>query len=59
MQALKPATTSGKIGKAALQGAIADFTVFDPQEERLSNLVESDHPYYKTPVTEFFGSFSR
>ncbi|MCP4881078.1 MAG: hypothetical protein GY905_11080, partial [Gammaproteobacteria bacterium] len=55
MQALKPATTSGKIGKAALQGAIADFTVFDPQEERLSNLVESS-PALQNPVTEFLAA---
>jgi len=55
MQALKPATTAGKIGKAALQGAIADFTVFDPQEERLSNLVESS-PALQNPVTEFLAA---
>jgi len=55
IQALKPATTAGKIGKAALQGAIADFTVFDPQEERLSNLVESS-PALQNPVTEFLAA---
>ena len=55
MQALKPTTTSGKIGKAAIQGAMADFAVFDPHEERLSNLIESS-PALQNPVTEFLAS---
>jgi predicted GNAT family acetyltransferase len=54
IQALKPATTAGKIGKASLQGAIADFTVFDPQEERLSNLA-SDFGI-ETAVTDFLAA---
>jgi len=55
MQALKPTTTSGKIGKAAIQGAMADFAAFDPHEERLSNLVESS-PALQNPVTEFLAA---
>ncbi|MCP4267630.1 MAG: hypothetical protein GY777_19045, partial [Candidatus Brocadiaceae bacterium] len=55
MQALKPTTTSGKIGKAAIQGAMADFAAFDPHEERLANLVESS-PALQNPVTEFLAA---
>lgn len=55
VQALKPATTTGKIGKAALQGAIADFAAFDPQEERLSNLIQ-ENPTLENPVNEFLAA---
>jgi len=49
---------SGNIANVArgfTQGAIADFTVFDPQEERLSNLVESV-PALKNPVTGYLAA---
>lgn len=52
---LKPIQTTSKAGqtmKIAGQGAIADFAVFDPHEERLSNLLD-EHPELKNPVTDF------
>ena len=51
----KPAGTGGKIGKAATQGAISDFTVFDPHEQRLSNLVQQV-PELQNPVTAYLAS---
>lgn len=51
----KAATTGGRIVKAAGQGAVADFAVFDPAEARLSNLIESV-PALKNPVTEFLAA---
>lgn len=57
LKALKPATTTAKVGKAAAQGAVADFTVFDPQEERLSNLLQ-EVPELQNPVTEFLAADS-
>ena len=51
-----------KVGTRALNlkgyiaaGAVADFTVFQAQEERLSNLIES-FPELENPVTEFFAA---
>ena len=39
LRAAQPVTTAGKVAKATAQGAIADFSVFDPYEERLSNML--------------------
>lgn len=52
LQSIKPATTAGKFGKASVQGAVADFTAFDPHEERLANLIQ-EYPDLQNPVTEF------
>lgn len=41
-----------RIGRDAVAGAAADFTVFSGQEERLSNLLES-HPILANPITEY------
>lgn len=41
--------------KYTAAGAIADFTVFDGHEERLSNLIES-FPELANPVTEFLAA---
>lgn len=40
---------------AALKGAIANFSAFDPHQQRLSNLVEK-FPILQNPVTEFLAS---
>ena len=40
------------IAKAIARGSIADATVFDPQEERLSNLIEAV-PALQSPITDF------
>ena len=50
LKAVKPATRAGAAGKAAARGAVADFTVFDPQEDRLSNLLQ-EVPELQNPVT--------
>ena len=55
LNVVKPAGLAGKIGKAAVQGGIADFTVFDPLEERLSNLVQ-EVPALANPVTEYLAA---
>jgi hypothetical protein len=45
----------GAIVKAAGAGAIADAIVFDPHEDRLSNLIESQ-PALANPVTQFLAA---
>lgn len=42
----------GKIVGSMVAGAVADATVFDPQEERLSNLIQ-EFPALQNPVTAF------
>lgn len=54
-RSLAPATTQGRIAKAMGQGAVADFTVFDESEARLSDLVQSV-PALQNPVTAFLAS---
>ncbi|MGB1304007.1 hypothetical protein [Pseudoalteromonas marina] len=46
---------TSKIGTATAAGGIADFTVFDPLEDRLSNLIESSD-ILKNPVTEYLSA---
>jgi hypothetical protein len=55
LKTLKPLTRVGKVGKAAGTGAVVDFTVFDPQEERLSNLLQ-EVPALSNPVTDFLAA---
>lgn len=55
LKTLKPVTNAGKFGKATTQGAVADFSVFDPHAARLSDLVESV-PELQNPVTEFLAA---
>jgi hypothetical protein len=45
----------GKVAKGAIAGAITDFTVFDHQEERLSNMIQ-DIPELANPVTEYLAA---
>lgn len=45
----------GQFANATVAGAAADFSVFDPHEERLSNLIES-FPALKNPVTEYLAA---
>lgn len=42
-------------GMAALKGAVANFAVFDPHQERLSNLIQK-FPALQNPVTEYLAS---
>ena len=43
------------IAKGAIAGAVADFSVFDEHQERLSNLIESV-PQLQNPITEYLAS---
>ena len=43
------------VAKGAIAGAVADFSVFDEHQERLSNLIESV-PELQNPVTEYLAS---
>lgn len=57
--ALRGVKALGVTGVAApaTAGAIADATVFDPQEERLSNLIQ-DVPSLQNPITEYLAAGS-
>lgn len=48
----KTATKAGQIGKAMAQGALADFTAFDGNEDRLSNLLAEHAPDAIAPMFE-------
>ena len=55
-KALKGAKTKGgQFAQTAAKGAVADAVVFDPHEERLSDLVQSV-PELQNPVTEFLAA---
>jgi len=55
LKGVKAVSTIGTIAKAAAAGAAADAIVFDPHEERLSNLVEK-YPALQNPVTEYLAA---
>ncbi len=62
-KAIEGARAAGKVGKVAglntargaVAGAITDFAVFDGNEERLSNLIQSN-PALANPITEFLAA---
>lgn len=64
-KAIEGARAAGKVGKVAglntargaVAGAITDFAVFDGNEERLSNLIQSN-PALANPITEFLAADS-
>ena len=43
------------ISKAMAQGAVADFTVFDPSEKRLSDLMQ-EYPALQNPISEYLSN---
>lgn len=49
------ASAGARVAAAGAQGAIADFTAFDPHQERLANLIEQ-YPSLSNPVTQFLAS---
>lgn len=51
----KATSVAGRVAEGAAKGAIADFSAFDPHEERLSNLIE-EHPALHNPVTAFLAA---
>ena len=52
---IKLISKAGGFTKAAVHGAIADSVVFDPQEGRLSDLIESN-PALHNPITTYLKS---
>lgn len=54
-KSMQAAGTAARAGKAALQGAVADFTAFDGQEKRLSDLIQ-EYPALQNPVNEYLAS---
>lgn len=58
LKAAKVLQGAGKavtVGRGLTEGAIADFTVFDAHEERLSNLIESN-PVLANPITDYLSA---
>ena len=49
---IKATTKVGKVGTDLLKGAISDMAVFDGQEKRLSNLIQSI-PELQNPITDY------
>lgn len=48
-------TAVGTYGLAALKGAVANFSSFDPHQQRLSNLIQQ-YPALANPVTEYLAA---
>lgn len=46
---------TGELSAMALRGAAADFTVFDPHEERLANMMQRV-PALRNPIAEFLAA---
>lgn len=46
----------GRFGKSMVQGALADFTVFDGQEERLANLLAEHAPEALAPALNWLAA---
>lgn len=49
---IAPLKKMGSLGRGMIAGGVADFTVFAPGEERLSNLIQS-FPELQNPVAEY------
>jgi hypothetical protein len=56
LQGWKTAGNAGRIGKSLVQGALADFTAFDGQEERLSNLLAEHAPDALAPALNWLAA---
>lgn len=50
------ATKSGAVLRALARGAIADFSVFDPHQARLSNLLRDHVPAQVKPIFDFLAA---
>lgn len=55
IQALRGLGKAGAITATAARGALTDFTVFDPHEGRLADIVQ-EFPALQNPVSEFLAS---
>ncbi len=49
------ATGASAVRRGVAAGAITDFAFFDPQQERLSNLVQ-EYPQLSNPITEYLAA---
>lgn len=49
---IKPMQKMGSWSKGMIAGGFADFAVFSPHEQRLSNLIE-EHPQLSNPITQY------
>lgn len=56
LQGWKTAGNAARIGKSMAQGALADFTAFDGQEERLSNLLAEHAPEALAPALNWLAA---
>lgn len=56
MQATKAAGITNVLARGAVAGAAADFSVWDPQEERLANLVQHGPSWIQNPVTDYLAA---
>ncbi|RKS85745.1 DNA/RNA non-specific endonuclease [Orbus hercynius] len=52
LKIIKPLTRMGKLAQSMIAGGVADFAVFAPHEERLSNLIQS-FDELQNPVTAY------
>lgn len=51
----KVGAVTNVLARGAIAGAVTDFSVFDGQQDRLSNLIQS-HPSIANPITEFLAA---
>lgn len=56
LQGWRTVGNAGRIGKAMAQGALADFTAFDGQEERLANLLADHAPEVLAPALNWLAA---
>jgi len=56
LKGIQVATKTGQFAKSMITGGIADFTVFDEHEARLSDWIESNPYEISTPITRYLES---
>ncbi|WP_392563553.1 hypothetical protein RHO13_09395 [Orbus wheelerorum] len=52
LKIIKPLKKMGTLTRGMIAGGVADFAVFAPHEERLSNLIQ-EFPYLRNDITEY------
>jgi hypothetical protein len=56
LKAVKGLGVTGPITASALAGALADMTLFDPKEPRVSNLIKNLAPGVRIPLVDYLAS---
>ena len=56
MKGVRAAGITGRITAPMVAGAVADFAAMDPDEPRMSNMINELVPALKNPVTEFLAT---